>query len=150
MTADLKLYNLTPQKHYPHLRPAEIAIWRAFLRDHSDPQLQCAYDVHVGSIPTIANDLPPAIQKHAASVYPKKIDVIVFTDNRTAIIEIKPYAGLSAIGQALSYTYLFSQDYPDLPNPFPCILTDRPQLDIPELCDHFRIRLLTPACPLPF
>lgn len=146
----LNLVKLTPRRKYPHLRPLEIDIWTDFLRDHSDPQLHCAYDVHVGSVPTIANNLPPQIQKHINAVYPKKIDVVVFTNSRTAIIEIKPYAGLSAIGQALSYTYLFSTHFPDLPNPFPCILTDTPQLDMPELCDHFHIRLLTPACPLPF
>ena len=126
---------------YPHLRPDEALIWETYLTVIADPAISVAYDVHVGQIPTTFAQLSEPMRRHALAVYPKKLDVVMLLPTLSAIVELKPYAGLTAIGQVLSYCFLFSRQYPQFPSSKAFILTDRPQLDMHDLCDHFNITL---------
>lgn len=75
----------------------------------------------------------------------------MYFPTQTLVTEVKPFAGLSAIGQALGYRHLFAEDYPFAPDPVPCIITDLAQPDIAALCRKLRITLveLGPETPKP-
>jgi len=132
----LKLYR------YPHMLPADVAIWERYLDTNPFPTATIAYDVHVGTPVTISPDDPPNIQRMLYQLTTLRIDAVVFLLNETPIIEIKPDAGMSAIGQALAYALLFHKQYPSFPHIVPTILTDTPLPDTPWLCDRLGITLL--------
>jgi len=138
-----------PTKHapeklrkYPHMRPEDVRIWERFLETNSRENALVAYDVHVGSTPTPPPGAPEYLKKHIAAVYPKKIDAVLYFPTQTVVMEIKPFAGLTALGQALGYRHLFINDYPFAPQPVACILTDTAQADMPSLCRKLGIVLI--------
>lgn len=136
-------YPCTPRDKYPHMQPNDALLWNQFLKAYADPNVQVAYDVHLGTIPHTSDDDPLWLKKYLAANYPKKADVLIFLPRHTLVVEIKPYAGLTALGQALGYAALFQQQYPTHPRVTPAILTDNPQPDMPYLCRLYRIALLT-------
>jgi len=124
------------------MRPEDVRIWERFLDAHSPLKALVAYDVHVGSTPPLRENAPEYLKKHVEAVYPKKIDAVLYFPTQTLIVEIKPFAGLTALGQALGYRHLFSQDFPFAPHPVAAIITDTAQPDIPSLCRKLGIVLI--------
>lgn len=129
-------------RKYPHMLPADVELWNRFL-DHNDfPGATVAYDVHVGT----PAHVPPGTQENyarmivALSTY--RIDAVLYLPDETAVVEVKPHAGPTAIGQVLSYTLLFRKLYPQLPTTHPIILTDTARPDTPYLCAAFNITLI--------
>jgi len=135
-------FDLEKRLKYPHMRPEDVRIWERFLETNSLDNALVAYDVHVGSTPTPPAGAPEYLKKHIEAVYPKKIDAVLYFPTQTLVTEIKPFAGLTALGQALGYQRLFSQDFPFVPQPTACILTDTAQPDIPSLCRWLNITLI--------
>lgn len=127
---------------YAHFIEHDEKLWQRFLRHDPLPNALVAYDVHVGTAAATPADLPENYRRMAATLSTKRIDVVIFFPDETAIVEVKPYAGVTAIGQVLSYTNLFRKQYPDEPRPSAMILTDTAQPDMTELCAHFNITLL--------
>jgi len=135
-------YPLEKRRKYPHMRPEDVRIWERFLDAHSPLNAVVAYDVHVGSTPPLPDDAPEYLKKHVAAVYPKKIDAVMYFPTQTLVTEIKPFAGLTALGQALGYRHLFINDYPFAPQPVAAIITDTAQPDVPSLCRKLGIVLI--------
>lgn len=129
-------------RKYPHLMPEDVRIWERFLETDPIPTALVAYDVHLGSTPTLPPDAPEFLRKHVAAVYPKKVDLVMYFPAQTLVTEVKPFAGLTALGQALGYQHLFAQDFPFAPQPVACILTDIAQPDMYTLCRRLGITLL--------
>lgn len=103
-----------PQK-YPHLLKHEVVIWEAFMADHGDEYIEFEYDVHVGRMWVEHENLDPVWKRGAAAVYLKRIDVVGRQANSTTIFEVKPHAGLSALGQVLGYLALYDDSFhPDV------------------------------------
>ncbi|MBA7693088.1 hypothetical protein ES703_101663 [subsurface metagenome] len=135
----------TVQKKYPHMMPADILIWSRYLKSNPFPNARIAYDVHVGTPAGPLDGLSAQYELMAIALSTKRIDAVVYEPRRTLIIEIKPYAGASAIGQVLTYRLLYHRDFPGSPFPLPVILTDHAQLDTPWLCQQLNIQLI--VCP---
>jgi len=135
-------YPPVKQRKYAHMMPEDVRIWERFLDRNPIPGAMVAYDVHLGSTPTPSPDAPQYLKKHIAAVYPKKADLVIYLHTETLVTEVKPFAGLTSLGQALGYRHLFAQDYPFAPQPVPCILTDTAQPDMPSLCHKLGITLI--------
>lgn len=135
-------YPPVKQRKYAHMMPQDVRIWERFLDTNPIPSAMVAYDVHVGSIPALPPDAPDYLRKHVQAVYPKKIDLVIYFPTQTLVTEVKPFAGLTALGQALGYRHLFAQDFPFAPLPVACILTDMAQPDMPSLCRWHGITLI--------
>lgn len=132
----------SPDQRFPHFIRHDAQIWERFLRTQSHPKFRVAYDVHVGTPSTAAADLPENYARMVNALSTKRIDVILYFPKETIILEVKQYAGLAAIGQALSYKHLFKARFPEKPNPVAGILTDVAQPDMHPLCVIFNILLL--------
>lgn len=131
-----------PRGRYPHLLPYERQIWRRFLDTQPVPQFVVAYDVHVGTPAPIKSSLPENYQKMVQHLSTKRIDAVLSFPQEIVILEIKRNAGLTAIGQVLSYNILFTRKYhPTLPV-HSAILTDAAQSDMPMLCAAQNVILL--------
>jgi hypothetical protein len=131
-----------PNGRYPHFIEHDAKIWTKFLTDNPLENATVAYDVHIGTPAPIPPGLPPNYARMINTLSRKRIDVLILFPNETAVVEVKPYAGPSAIGQTISYTHLVKRELPTLPNPFPCIITDTAQPDMHQICANLQVLLI--------
>jgi len=124
---------------YPHLMVGDIVIWEQYLGtvDHGFGSFD--YDVHVGEGIVLMEEWEPEIKAMALALSEKRIDVVGWVDDVPTIIEVKPSASLSAIGQVLCYRELYSTRFPGVIRPLLVIVTDFELPDIRKLCKTFGI-----------
>jgi hypothetical protein len=115
---------------YPHLMPLEIPIWEGFLSLHSSEYDRFEYDVRVGESITPPPDVDANIADMAVSLAKKRIDAVGWQGDNPTIIEIKSYAGLTAIGQLMTYPLLYTKEFPDHKPPGVLLVTMRLLPDI--------------------
>lgn len=109
---------LPPRKfpRYPHLLPGDTKLWEIFLEGNHPDILTVVYDVHVGPGADIPSNLPDNIKRMATAITQYRIDVVIHTNTKIHPVEIKPQAGLTALGQALGYAHMYRLERsPDLP-----------------------------------
>jgi len=149
MVADrLNPQPLVKLRKYPHLEPYDTAIWNAWLDTDPWPNALVAYDVHVGTVASVPDGTPENYRRMVEHLSTLRIDVVVLLHRATLVIEIKPSASLSAIGQALGYSLLFRDQFPYRPRPVPTILTDLSKPDTAWLCNILNVQLLTLGRPI--
>ena len=126
---------------YPHMLPADVILWERWLARYEDEYDKYEYDVHIGKVKPIYPTSPVDIMKLAEAVSRKRIDVVASIGGVRVIIEVKPYAGLSALGQLLGYEILYRREYP---GPYTLrlgVVTDRLDEDMEVLFDHYNIHV---------
>lgn len=99
------------EERYPHMYGAEADIWRRWLKAHRGEYLRFEYDVHVGRAWPEHLDLPQVWRVGADAVYLKRIDVVGFQADSITIFEVKPHAGLGALGQIMGYLALYEEQF---------------------------------------
>jgi len=126
---------------YPHMLPRDARIWNHFLEQHGEYFDYFRYDIHVGEGIGEISGYPENIARLAKTLTQKRIDAVGYRGSEVWLFEIKPMAGLSAIGQILSYYSLYNKDFPDRPATYKAIVTDRTDNDIRYMCKEYSIRL---------
>ena len=145
---DLHAKPLAKLRKYPHLEPLDTAIWNAYLDTIPPTDALVAYDVHVGTPAIVPLDTPENYRRMVEHLSTLRIDVVLLLPKHTLVVEIKPSASLSAIGQALGYTHLFHVKFPHYPKPTPTILTDIPKPDTQWLCAILNVQLVSLGRPI--
>ena len=95
---------------YPHMKPRDIEIWERFIAKFPDAYQAVQYDFHVGDPPGFNPLYDDGTDKNQDALYRLKIDVVGFAGNTIDIIELKPSAGPSTIGQVKGYKTLYIRD----------------------------------------
>ena len=132
-------YGLLPK--YPRLSKFDSEIWEQFIKTHPNHYYKVAYDVLVGNGAILqVGDLDP-YQKDFNLLTRKRIDVVGFKNNQIDIIEVKPRASSTALGQSLNYTRLFKDEYKQNIKVEPVIITNRSCSDDMKLFDMYSIEL---------
>ena len=120
----------------------DVEIWERYLDQHATEWDNFEYDVRVGQGIVTRPELEEKYKLMATSLTEKRIDVVATRGAVTTIIEVKPSAMLSAIGQLLSYQVLYEERYP-LKGPVKMMLiTDRIGPDLENLSRKFEITLI--------
>ena len=96
---------------YPHMVKQEIAIWKRFIKAYGDQFMSYKYDIHVGKGLDHLPGYTRKEQEMAIRLTQKRIDVVAVSEHKVYIIEIKERAGMSAIGQLITYKILFEKRY---------------------------------------
>lgn len=99
-----------PQK-YTHLLPQEVRIWDRFLANPPWDIISVVYDLHVGRGAPIDPAWPEFMVRQVQAVTRKRMDAVVRVPEATYIVEIKPRAGMSALGQLIAYRQLFLSEH---------------------------------------
>jgi hypothetical protein len=73
--------------------------------------ISATYDLHVGYGMPLDPEWSESIQKMVQTVTRKRIDVVVVVPGATYLVEIKPRAGMSALGQLVAYKQLFLSEH---------------------------------------
>ena len=119
---------------YPHFLAADTDVWTRYLADPIVPIKEVWYDVHVGGAVQLLPDADEMDRRIAAGVTRKRIDVVAKVGAGFWIIEVKPVAGMVAIGQIIIYTRLFLQEFQVTGEVFPVIIADEVDQDVaPEI-----------------
>lgn len=96
---------------YPHMLAEDTAVWSKYLASPVLAIKEVWYDVHVGKpVPGLApgDELGMRI---ASGITRKRIDAVCRVDSVLWVVEIKPYASMLALGQVLSYTRMFIDEF---------------------------------------
>ena len=127
-------YKFAKLRKYPHLGPEDIFIWEKFLDNFSAFYNSVDYDMHVGR----GRDYPmvdePKIYNDMKWLSMKRIDVVGYKADRIDIIEIKPKAGASAVGQVEVYADLYKEKFPKAGDIKKIIITDEMDPDTTRIC----------------
>lgn len=127
---------------YPHMKPRDVAIWERFIEALPNAYEECIYDQPLGNGETVPEGTDPEIAKDWKVLTQWKVDVVGYYNGSVDVIEVKPDAGISAIGQVKSYAYLFDQLDGDAKPVRPVIVTDRERPDMRALCAEQGVTLI--------
>jgi len=117
-------YKFETRHEYPHMLPRDAVIWERFIIKNPDRFISCLYDLHVGDGAKPEDDTPPGTAYAWTRLTQWRADVAAWDGQTLFIIEVKPDAKASAVGQALGYKIL-AQDNLKLAIPIiPVVLTD--------------------------
>lgn len=89
---------------------ADTEIWNRFLAKFPDAYERVQYDFHVGNPPPFNPLMDNDEDKNQDMLYKLRIDVLGHNGANIDIIEVKPNASASAIGQVKSYKSLYERD----------------------------------------
>lgn len=95
---------------YPHMKPRDIEIWERFIAKYPDAYEKCQYDFAVGDVPPFIASASSREGQAMGELYKLKIDVLGYKGDTIDLIEVKPDAGASSIGQVLGYVELYKRD----------------------------------------
>lgn len=98
-------------QQYPHMLAEDTAVWTKFLGKMEQVISRVWYDVHVGEPVPLAAEASTIEKKVAAGVSRKRIDVVCEVGTEFWVVEVKPLANMTALGQAFSYNRLFAMEY---------------------------------------
>lgn len=127
---------------YPHLSPAEAAIWHRFVLKNPDAYERVAYDVKVGTVPDFVLEQEDEAIRKQASLYRYKIDVVGFKGSQVDIIELKQGATMRAIGQVKGYRKLYKRDIDPASGGADIIITDVLLPDMDQLAEDENVRVI--------
>jgi len=96
---------------YPHMLTEDTEVWSKYLADPVHPIKEVWYDVHVGQGMLLPVGAPDIDKRIARGISRKRIDVVARVGGGLWVVEIKPFASMLALGQILSYTRLFIEEY---------------------------------------
>lgn len=125
------------------MKPQDVHLWEEFINQHAAFFDFCEYDVLVGNGVVAGDTENDPYAKSFQMLTQKKIDVVGYKSDQVFIVEIKPLAGASAMGQVLGYRNLWLKDNPDRDpdNVHMAIITNMPQSDFAKLYEDHKIAL---------
>lgn len=126
---------------YPHFGKGDAEVWEQWLYDHQDQITHVYYDIALGGVTIDDPDVDPAMARAWKYDTAIKIDAVVVMTEENLIVEVKPYARMGAIGQALGYAMLLDDEpLNELPNT-PCIVTLGTTAEVLKVAEAFGIRV---------
>lgn len=137
---DRIIYDPEKLRKYPHLLPADVALWERWLDKHGDFFAAVEYDVHVGGEVVRWSEWSDKFYAMATTLEAKRIDVVGHKPGEIWIVEVKPEAGVSAIGQLVSYRILYVEKFQPATEPVCCLVTNYLTLDMRFLLDRLGFR----------
>ena len=108
--ANVRAVKASARSPFPHMSRADSAVWRAFLASHAVSFDSVDYDVAVGG--KAAERLPDDAELRPMwqTLLKKRIDAVLHRPGAVWTVEVKPIANMAALGQALSYAYLYKAE----------------------------------------
>jgi hypothetical protein len=116
--------------HYPHMAKHDAKIWERFLDLYASELHGVAYDVALGGF-VLADDVASEPERQGWRYSTAlKVDAVADVGDHVWIIEVKPTAGVSAIGAALCYVVMAEADGFTDKELVAAVVTDRATEDI--------------------
>lgn len=121
-----------PRPPFPHMMEGDVPLFAAFvLSDYGNIYQRWVFDLHVGAGHITGPAFDPADIALALEVSRLRIDAVGYIGSSPTIFEVKPSAGLSALGQVIGYRYFYQKEFQMVPQLG--IITDDTTPDLREL-----------------
>lgn len=140
--ANVRAQKASARSPFPHMSVADSKVWTAFLAAHAISFESVRYDVAVGGkgVEHVAAAEPGRAMWE--TLLKKRIDAVVSRADDILTIEVKPLANMAALGQALSYAFLFDEEHrPGVPVR-PVVVCFRVDADIEPVFTFFGVVVL--------
>ena len=124
---------------YPHLGPEDAKIWDTFIQNNPEYFESVEYDLRVGEGRDYSEHPDDQYKADMIHLSKKRIDVVGFRLNEIYIIELKPNANMSAIGQVVGLTKLYQAENKTTRKIYPVIITDEILPDMANLCGQMGV-----------
>ena len=118
-------FKLEKLSKYPHLRPEDVAIWERFIAAHPEAYDSVDYDVRVGEGAPTPPEAPPEIADDFHTLTQKRIDVVAHRPGEIWIIEVRPRADQTALGNLMGYRTLYQRQFSPAETVKLMVITDR-------------------------
>jgi len=128
--------------HYPHMLAEDTAVWTRFLKSGKIVIDEVWYDLRVGQPVAVRQGASDMEQKIANGLTRKRIDAVCRVAGGYMVVEVKPYANMVALGQALTYSRLFRQEYEPVGGVLPVIVCDGVDQDLIDEFDELGVLVL--------
>lgn len=126
----------------PHMAPRDLALWHR-ARPQLPPDIAAYYyDAAVGDGSPRPGDPSDPINAAWYRLTRKRIDAVGETPAAWLLIEVRPNAGLGALGAIQTYRSLWERDPPDTRPVLAYIVTDRLEPDTVRTAINANIRIL--------
>jgi len=89
----------------------DTGVWTRFLEGEHPWINRVWYDVHVGKGVNVGPDSDELDRRIARGLTRKRIDVVAEVGGGYWVVEVKPFGGMVALGQVMTYSRLFVQEY---------------------------------------
>lgn len=124
-------------------------LWRAFQRSTTLLFTTEFFDVEVGETLCEAQISDPRYEKLWGRLCAKRIDVVLWNGPETFVVEIKPRAGMVALGQCLTYRFLYSLKFPERGKINAVCLCGEVDPDVAPLFALYEIQIWSPVLTHP-
>lgn len=138
----IDIFKYEKRDSYPHMSVNDTAIWNRFIDKYPDIYTQCQYDFHVGEAPPFNTLMDDGTDNNQDKLYRLRIDVVATNGTDINIIEIKPKAGPSSIGQLRSYANLYTRDEEPKGKVSRVLITDQEMPNMDYMCKQEEVTLL--------
>ena len=102
---------------YPGLLPEEILVLRAWLVLHQTEYDRFDYNMRIGQGIDPGDAYSPEVRRQAILNTQLRIDAVAWKGTQPTIIEVKRRATASNVGQILTYSSVWQQEFPTGPAP---------------------------------
>ena len=124
------------------MKPRDVAIWERFIDKYKNAFDTVQYDFNVGDPPPFDPMGDDGEDLNQDALYRLKIDVVAHVGNQIYIIEVKPNANSSTIGQIEAYKEIYIRDEQPKNKVNMIILTDTILPNMKYLCEKKDIQLV--------
>jgi hypothetical protein len=128
--------------HYQHMMVEDTIVWTKFLESKFVEIKEVWYDVRVGMPVLVGDGSDDTLNRIAAGLTRKRIDVVASVGGGLWVIEVKPYANMYAVGQVITYVRLFKQEYTSPGRVVPVIICDDYDEDLVDEFDELGVMVL--------
>jgi len=95
---------------YPHMAKNDRVVWERWLEQFGAGFEAVAYDVALGGSTPPADGIPEAERAGWQYSTALKIDALLFSTEGVVIVEVRPWATVSALGAALTYALVAERE----------------------------------------
>lgn len=134
-------YPLRREHTYKHMAKRDHVVWERWLDKYAADYLSVSYDVAVGGV--VHGDFDPENKFQRAFQYETalKIDALVVGEDRVLVVEVRPWATVSALGAAVTYTMMLDAAGIISAPLVPAIVCEGIQTDVRWACDQMRVQV---------
>lgn len=108
--ANVNAWARASRSPFPHMSPYDSRVWSAFLSVTPRGVRGVLYDVALGGRAARLVDDGDDLKEMWETLIKKRVDAVAEVGGEIWVCEVKPTASMSALGQALTYTFLWNQE----------------------------------------
>lgn len=123
----------------------DAAVWRAFLDTHAVSFSEVFYDVGLGGKAHRLVTTDGGMRPMWETLLKKRVDAVLVRSDSVWCCEVKPLANMSALGQALSYQFLWNKERTSEQKARAVVVCSRVDLDIEPVFEFYGVTVFVVA-----